>query len=162
MGHGPQPPTAPIAQLVHSAPGRVRLRVAALRGATRALTELAHALEKIEGVGNVHPNVVTGSLLIEGMGMSIEDLQQTLHMRGYLRIAREWSDELVDSALIGWRRTGLDVLERAAPLAMFALAVVQAARGQFLPPALSLALYALDASRARNADATQPKMPLGS
>ena len=162
MGKGPEPSTAPVALLVHNAPGRVRLRLATPRGATRLLPELASALENIEGVGNVHPNVVTGSLLIEGMSMSIEELQRTAHSKGYLRIVRESRDELADAALTAWWGAAVHVLERAAPLAMLGLAVVQAARGQFLPPALSLALYALDASRARNADATQPKMPPGS
>lgn len=148
------------ARLVHTAPGRVRLRIPALRRATRSLTELASTLEKIEGVGNVHPNEMTGSLLIEGMRMSLEQLQQIAQRAAHVQISRE-SAEPTDAALIAWERTSMRALERGAPLALLGLAIVQATRGQLLPPALSLALYALDHLRARHADAPKQPAPLG-
>ena len=57
--------TAPLARVVHSIPGRARLRAAGIKGDRSALSELQSALEDAPRVKNVQVNVTTGSLVVE-------------------------------------------------------------------------------------------------
>jgi hypothetical protein len=52
------------ADVVSQAPGRVRLRLSALRGQPQLAGQLAEALAAVEGIRQVQPNPTTGSVLI--------------------------------------------------------------------------------------------------
>src|SRR5689334_9221946 len=54
----------PHGTILHHIPGRLRLRVAAARARPAYLHELIQTLNSVEGVRQVTPNPVTGSLII--------------------------------------------------------------------------------------------------
>ena len=80
--------TAPLARVVHSIPGRTRLRTHGIKGDAAALSALQSALEDTRGVQNVHVNRVTGSVLVEHEA-DIDDVLGELERRGALRIESE-------------------------------------------------------------------------
>jgi len=151
-GADPAGAVLPVAQVVHAAAGRIRLRVAAMRGDAAFFSRLAAAIEGA-GVGNVHANAVTGSILIEGCTTSVEELNALARERGWLQVADapESAAAILEPALRQWQQTALPRLTRVLPAVVLALAAVQAGRGRLLPPAMSLLLYALDASSERGA-----------
>jgi heavy-metal-associated domain-containing protein len=77
--------TAPLARVVHSIPGRARLRASEIKGDEGALEALRSALEETPGVQNVHVSRRTGSLLVEFQG-SIEAVLDEAERRGHLRL----------------------------------------------------------------------------
>jgi hypothetical protein len=77
--------TAPLARVVHSIPGRTRLRTQDIKGDASALSALQAALEDTAGVQAVSINVLTGSILVEH-DASIDDVLRTAEERGYLRL----------------------------------------------------------------------------
>lgn len=80
--------TAPLARVVHSIPGRTRLRTHGVKGDAAALSALQSALEVARGVRDVHVNQVTGSVLVEHDG-DIGDVLRELERRGALRVENE-------------------------------------------------------------------------
>jgi hypothetical protein len=80
--------TAPLARVVHSIPGRTRLRAADIKGDAGALDELRTAIEAAPAVRNVSVSVLTGSLVVEHDG-SLEALAGDLESRGALRVETE-------------------------------------------------------------------------
>jgi copper chaperone CopZ len=74
-----------LARMVHSIPGRTRLRADSIKGDVRALEAVQTALEEAKGVQNVQVNVLTGSILVEH-DASIEELLQQLHDRDVLEL----------------------------------------------------------------------------
>jgi hypothetical protein len=77
--------TAPLARVVHSIPGRTRLRALDIKGDEAALEALRSALEETPGVHEVRVSARTGSILLEHDG-SAEDVLQAAESRGYLRV----------------------------------------------------------------------------
>jgi heavy-metal-associated domain-containing protein len=75
---------APDARIVHTIPGRTRLRTRGMKGQEQYFDELAKALSSINGVHSVVANPVTESVLIEH-DAPIEQLLQEAEQRGYLR-----------------------------------------------------------------------------
>lgn len=121
----------PLARLVHASPGRLRLRLPALRGDADRLGALALAVAGIPGVRAAEGRAETGSLLILHRGEAAAVLA-------------------AGAALFRLEETPAAppppppaVLLPAAGAAVAALlAVGQALRGQALPPALTLGAYA--------------------
>jgi hypothetical protein len=83
--------TTPLARVVHSIPGRARLRTAGIKGDRSALSELQSALEDAPGVKNVQVNPTTGSFVVEHEG-NIEEVLQAAEARGALLIEQEVSE----------------------------------------------------------------------
>ncbi|HTV20834.1 MAG TPA: hypothetical protein VMG12_19250 [Polyangiaceae bacterium] len=54
-----------LARVVHSIPGRTRLRADGIKGDVAALAAVQTALEDTKGVQNVEINALTGSILVE-------------------------------------------------------------------------------------------------
>jgi hypothetical protein len=80
--------TTPLARVVHSIPGRARLRTLGIKGDRAALSELQSALEGAPGVRNVQVNPTTGSFVVEHEG-SIEAVLRATEARGALLIEEE-------------------------------------------------------------------------
>ena len=80
--------TAPLARVVHSIPGRTRLRATDIKGDPSALEALRTAIEAAPAVRNVSVSVLTGSLVVEHDG-AVEDLTTDLESRGALRVETE-------------------------------------------------------------------------
>lgn len=74
-----------LARLVHSIPGRTRLRAESIKGDEQALAAVRTAFEDSKGVQNVEINVLTGSILVEH-DTSIEELLQQLAERDVLEL----------------------------------------------------------------------------
>ena len=77
--------TAPLARVVHSVPGRARLRVPGAKGDARTLEALQTALEDAPSVSDVRVNPLTGSLLVVHDG-PIGDILRQVEQRGGLRV----------------------------------------------------------------------------
>ena len=139
-------PPLPAAQVIHAASGRLRLRIVNMRRNTAFFANLARSMEAVESVGNVHANSVTGTVLIEGTTLTIEEFRKLASEHGWLDLmspvgAGESISERPPSPI------GQEV-SRAAPLFVLALAAIQGARGHMLPSALSLLLRAIEMGRA--------------
>jgi len=80
--------TAPLARIVHSIPGRSRLRATDIKGDAGALEALRVAIEAAPAVHNVSVSVRTGSLVVEHDG-SIDDITAELERGGSLRLETE-------------------------------------------------------------------------
>jgi hypothetical protein len=144
--------TLPLAHVVHAAPGRLRMRVPAMRGDSAYFAGLTRSIERVEAVGNVYANSLTGSILIEGSSLSVTQLRRLARTRHWFEILDAPVREAeIGAALETLLQNSTHELLRAVPLAALALALVQFGRGRVLPPAVSLLLYALDATRARDA-----------
>lgn len=121
--------------LVHTLPGRTRLRLAAGRSDVFSLAVAATRLKTMPGVTAVDPRPMTGSLLVlhEGLfpsiGADLPRLGLALVPAADPLPRSPLSAVTVDPAMAG-----------AAGLA--ALALLQLGRGSVLPPAFTLAWYA--------------------
>jgi cation transport ATPase len=80
--------STPFARVVHSIPGRARLRTAGIKGDRAALSALQSALEDAPGVKSVQANPTTGSFVVEHEG-NIDDVLQAVEARGALLFERE-------------------------------------------------------------------------
>jgi hypothetical protein len=134
-----------------------------MRGDAAFFSDLAQSMEQVEAVGNVHANSITGSILIEGASLSVGQVRDLAEARSWLEILPSPSHEIepIGAAIEKWFQTSGHELMRLAPLAVLSLAAIQVTRGQLLPPAFSLLLYALDVARARDVSVTR-SVPLGS
>jgi hypothetical protein len=74
-----------LARVVHSIPGRTRLRADSIKGDIQALSAVQTALEDTQGVQNVQINAATGSILVEH-DASIDDLLLDLEARDVLEL----------------------------------------------------------------------------
>lgn len=131
----------PLAQLVHRLPGRVRLRVPALRGAPARLEALAVALRGLPGVTAAEAGPLTGALLLHHEG-SLEALREAAAGRGLLRLAAAPA-----AAIAAPPPDPRVVLPAAGALLWSVLAVVQLLRREALPPAMTLGWQALGFAR---------------
>lgn len=138
--------------LVHSVPGRLRLKIPDKRGDRAYFERLETELSALEGVVELGINIATGSVLIGHDWPSEEVL---------LRVAEETALFLLDPAPFDplWQRAsmGLELLDRrlaklsrgevgmrsALLVGTLVLGIRQAMRGQTLGPASNLLWYAL-------------------
>jgi hypothetical protein len=131
----------PAALLVHDGPGRLRLRLPALRGDAPGLAALALALAGLPGVVATESAALTGSVLVLHRADSA-GLLRAAEAAGLLRLAAEAPppEGPALSPAVFWPAAG------AAATAL--LALHQLLQRQFLPPAFSLATQALVLARA--------------
>lgn len=136
----------PEARIEHRLPGRLRLRLPAMRGDTVYFRELEEAIATHPGLGSVTVSPTTASVLFE-------DLE--LGDRNFARLAREqgWFEVRAPAHRPTGRAARRDVIDPGVKAAMremrpslalilVALALLQAARGQLMVPALSLLWFA--------------------
>ncbi|MCX8135154.1 MAG: hypothetical protein N3D18_14480, partial [Roseococcus sp.] len=133
-------PEPPAALLVHDGPGRLRLRLPALRGDAPRLATLALALAGLPGVVAAESAALTGSVLVLHRAESA-GLLEAAEAAGLLRLAAEapGAEGPALSPAVFWPAAGA----AAATL----LALHQAMRREWLPPALTLFIQALVLAR---------------
>jgi len=128
--------TLPQAELVHTIPGRSRIRIPGRRGDSVFFASVATGLSTFQGVQKVEVNPLTGSIVIhhdvpiEGIAKAAEDL------RLFALAATSGTQSLA-----AMQALPLDMRVVAA-LGFGALALLQIGRGQVLPQAATLAWYA--------------------
>jgi copper chaperone CopZ len=74
-----------LVRVVHTIPGRTRLRAEGIKGDVAALSAVQTALEDAKGVQNVHVNALTGSILVEH-DTKLDDVLQQLQQRHVLEL----------------------------------------------------------------------------
>ncbi len=144
--------TAPLARVVHSIPGRTRLRTHGIKGDAAALSALQSALEDTRGVQTVQVNRVTGSVLVEH-DADIHDVLQEVERRGILRLeeeAREPYLTQIHRALaesdqrLRQVSSGRIDLETLSFMGFVAGGIYQCFNGHGLPAGVTLLRYAVE------------------
>lgn len=158
MAEAVPPPGPPVAEIAHRLPGRVRLRVPALRGDAARLAALAAALRSLPGVTNAAAGPLTGTLLLHHAG-PLEALRAAAKAQGLLRVADAPGPAAAEAAP---RPDPAVMLPAAGALLWSVLAVVQLLRREALPPAMTLGWQALGFARqalhrAEGADTAAPE-----
>jgi Heavy metal associated domain 2 len=165
--------TAPLTRVVHSIPGRTRLRTADIKGDADALSALQTGLEDTAGVHSVSVNVRTGSILVEH-DASIDEVLRAAEERGYLRVDGAPPEPylahihraLVDSDVkLKSASSGKLDLETLSFVGFVAGGIYQCFNGHGLPAGVTLLRYAVELAtstaldQARAAVARLPKAP---
>lgn len=144
--------TAPLARVVHSIPGRTRLRTHGIKGDAAALSALQSALEDTLGVQNVLVNRVTGSVLVEH-DADIDDVLRDAQRRGALRLENEVHEPYlaqIHRALADSDQRLKDVssgrvdLETLSFMGFVAGGIYQCFSGHGLPAGVTLLRYAVE------------------
>lgn len=137
----------PVAELVHSAHGRSRIRVPQLKRQAEAITDLAARLREHPGIEKVETSPLTGSLVFYHHG-PVDDVLQFAKFESLFELREVCPTTLIDTI----RGTNLRLktfslgrtdLASITVLGLLAAAAFQATRGQYLPPAISLLSQAL-------------------
>ncbi len=137
-----------VAHIVHSLPGRTRLKVPDRRGEPRYFTRLSERLSQYAGVVRVQTNPRTGSLLLEhtvplAQIAAFAQSQQLFTLGPPEPLQRE----ITQSTQAGLRwlnrqfaqaSEGLLNVRVALILGLAGLIIIQVARGQILMPATNL------------------------
>lgn len=140
------------AVLVHSVPGRLRLKITAARGDVEYFRKLTEGLLALPGVTEVHAREITGSILIGHPWRSSEPLAIFGRDSGLFELKELALEPIAQQATVRVQRLhermmrltrGEVGIRSAALVALMALGLAQTARGQFLAPASSLLWYAL-------------------
>lgn len=129
------PETLPEAELVHSIPGRTRVRFVGRQRDGVFLAAIATALSAVQGVVRVEARPATGSLVI-WHSASIEHVASAAETQNLFTIAPAKPAQAAPAAELSRKSM--------VTAAMCVLAIWQLARGRILPPALTLAMYAID------------------
>lgn len=144
--------TPPKAHLVHSIPGRMRIRVPEHRGDDRYFSRVQARLQKRPGVKSVIVNALSGSILILH-DLGEEELKQYAEDNGLFHIV----SEVVQSSPLSERLAGHfeavgDTFQKATGgvldlkgitfLALAAAGVIQLVRKKALPEGTTLLWYA--------------------
>ena len=124
----------PVAVLVHSMPGRARLRIAGRRGDTVFFAAIATGLSALPGVYHVDVRPLTGSIVI-AHGPPVARLGAAAAKAGLFTLT-EAPEEAAD-----WPELPVDP-RFAMTLGLGLVAVWQLLRGQIFPPAVTAAWYA--------------------
>ncbi len=144
--------TAPLARVVHSIPGRARLRATGIKGDRAALGGLQAALEDVPAVKNVHVSLTTGSLVVEHEG-SIDDVLRPLEASGAIElgqlVAEPWLTQLNRALAESDRRIqraskGKLNLETVSFVGFLAGGAYQVLNGHALPAGVTLLRYAVE------------------
>jgi len=128
----------PQAELVHSMPGRSRLRIPERRGDSVFFASLASGLSTLHGVKKVEVRPLTGSILVhhdvpfEGLAKAAEDVR--LFGLATVTAGTPLSAEAIAALPLNVRMI--------AALGFGVLALLQIGRGRVLPQAATLAWYA--------------------
>lgn len=126
----------PVAELIHTIPGRSRLRIVARRGDGVFFATVATGLSTLQGVRKVEVSPLTGSVL----------LQHDVPLNGIARAAEEarlfaLATTVAPQLLAAMREEPVNVRILLA-VGFGALALLQLGRGVVLPQAATLAWYA--------------------
>ena len=124
----------PVAELVHSMPGRARLRIAERRGDTVFFAAIATGLSALPGIYHVDVRPFTGSIVISH-GPPIARIGEAAEQAGLFALA-EAAEEAED-----WPELPIDP-RLAMTLGLGLVAVWQLLRVQIFPPAVTAAWYA--------------------
>jgi hypothetical protein len=126
--------TLPLARIVHTIPGRARLRIDSRRGDGAFFAALATGLSIIPGVSRADVRPLTGSVLIEHNG-PLERVIAAAAQKGLFVVARASTVAAAAPPATFDPKVAMGV-----GLGVFAL--WQLAQGRVLPPAVTLAWYA--------------------
>jgi hypothetical protein len=124
----------PVADLVHTMPGRARLRIPDRRGDAVYFASIATGLSTIPGIYKVEVRPLTGSILLQH-GPPIERIIHAAEEANLFRLQR--TEEITSQ--------GADLPfdpQSLVGLGLSVLALWQATEKKFLPPAVTLAWYA--------------------
>lgn len=143
--------TPPLARVVHSIPGRTRLRTG-IKADGAALAELRSALEGAPGVNSVRVSPTTGSVVVEHEGV-IGEVLRAAEARGALLLEQERSESYLatlnrallesDRRLKAASRGKLD-LETLSFFGFVAGGVYQVFNRHALPAGVTLLRYAIE------------------
>ncbi len=138
----------PEAQVVHRVPGRIRLRIAEKRGDRAWFDAAALALATARGVERVGASARTGSLLLRHAG-DADDVLAEAAGRGVFTLVADRADDVAirDERPQDRLRAFVDAASTAewVALILFLASILQVARRDILPPAVSLLAYAASA-----------------
>lgn len=153
----------PDAVIVHRLPGRLRLRLSALKNDPQALAAVAAELKAIPGMQAVEVNAPTGSLLLRYAGPEAAILQAAASQDGFrLTVAGAATADLrgrLDEGMRNLSRglqtvTGGEVdLNGLLVVGLTLLAIQQAIEGNVMVPAAALLWNAYQAARMPPLDA---------
>ncbi|MGB5622498.1 MAG: hypothetical protein WBN65_08395 [Gammaproteobacteria bacterium] len=149
----------PEARLVHAIPGRMRLRLPAMRGDDPYFHSLREALLEQAPGAEVSVSPGTASLLVEDTGLRPRDLARLAREHGWFTLIRKPGTR-PDRPTSSARLTDLLDASRATPslvAILVALAILQVARGQVMVPALSLLWIAFELVRRQGAWSRYPE-----
>ncbi|MGD9387090.1 MAG: hypothetical protein PVI87_02585 [Gammaproteobacteria bacterium] len=118
------------AQTLHVMAGRSRIRIPEMRGDTEWFEAVRREMAAYPGITRVKANPAGASLLVEGHDLAVRRIGSLAESQGWFRLEPE------TPPTAGGR--GRDALVPVLVL----LALVQAARGQIMVPALALLWYA--------------------
>ena len=124
--------------IAHQSRGRTRLRFRNERGNARFFETLVRRLSAIPGISHVEVRPQTGSVLLLHQGSWMERAEQVLATGLFTLMEEEAAGSSLDGATIP---PGLSPQAIVSGL-MAALAALQVARGEILPPAVTLLHYA--------------------
>jgi hypothetical protein len=140
------------ANLVHSVPGRVRLKIPSARGDHTYFEELGELLRQTEGVIGVLINVATGSVLIGHQWDSDQPLADLGRSSQLFELDSAALDPLWQRAAECLQHTHLRLsrltrgelgIRSTLLLSLVAMGLVQSLRGQMMGPASTLLVEAL-------------------
>jgi hypothetical protein len=137
----------PLANIVHSLPGRTRLRIPKRRGDRALFASIVERLSVEPGVARIEVEPLTGSILAYH-GASLTALGAAAEDAGLFRLATESGAAAPQRKNLSRHsearsRPRLQAEPRLVLASgLLAIALWQVMRGHFLPPALTLAWYA--------------------
>lgn len=131
----------PQAEIVHTLPGRTRLRIAARRGQGTFFAAVATGLLSLPGVSQVNIRPLTGSILIEH-GQTLEEICEGAEKsRLFVLADAPWAPP--DKSAVFARLLAIDP-RMAVAAGLGLLALWQVRKGTILPQAATLAWYAAE------------------
>jgi hypothetical protein len=138
------------AVIVHQLPGRIRLRIPAMRGDANYFSALATSLGHAPNVQQVKTNPATASVVVQFEGDAERILEQ-MHELGLEPEIRKSMNEITKRTGIGPVRlvSGRDINPMfMAGSALALLGLVQTFRGKIVVPSVTAFWYTLEAFRA--------------
>lgn len=91
-----------MAHYIHDIPGRLRVKMPAIKGNSNAAGELQRILDEIEGIDSTSVNTLTGSVIVNYDTRSLKSdvILDTLKERGYLDPSKViTNDQYVEAAV---------------------------------------------------------------
>ncbi len=150
-----RPRTEPLPRAVikHACPGRTRFGFADHKGNRAFFTSLCDAALELPDVLQVEARPATGSLIVTHEGTA-DGLALAAAAIGLFEIIEAEVSADPSGQLAGWQTWADDFLKRetghglsvqtVAAMSFFAMALVQASRGRWMPPAATALWYAID------------------
>lgn len=137
------------AVIIHQIPGRMRLRIPAMRGNAGYFSALSDKLENIEGVAKVKVNPTSTSVVVEYAGEAQALLEQMREFDLDLKIEDHAGEVPPHSGIQPIRLiSGRDINPMfMLGTALTVVGLVQTFRGQIVVPSITVFWYALEAFR---------------